>query len=153
MSLLECDLPAHPHFHLMRGMAWDWTLVAVPLGVFISKSLARQRSYFSGWTHLMLWVVPLDSGFPGGSAGKESACNAGDLGSVPGLGRSPGGGKGNPLQYSGLESSMDDIVPGVAKSWTQLSDFHFHLDSGTVAADCWNQGWDGVYAFYGGCFS
>ena len=84
----------------------------------------------------MLWVVPLDSGFPGGSAGKESACNAGDLGSVPGLGRSPGEGKGYPLQYSGLESSMDDIVPGVAKSWTQQSDFHFHLDSGTVATDC-----------------
>ena len=45
--------------------------------------------------------------FPGGSAGKESACNAGDLGSNPGLGRSPGEGKGYPLQYSGLENSMD----------------------------------------------
>ena len=44
-------------------------------------------------------------GFPGGSAGKESACNAGDLGSIPGLGRSPGEGKGYPLQYSGLENS------------------------------------------------
>ena len=46
-------------------------------------------------------------GFPGGSAGKESVYNAGDLGSVPGLGRSPGEGKGHPLQYSGLENSMD----------------------------------------------
>ena len=46
-------------------------------------------------------------GFPGGSAGKESACNAGDLGSIPGLGRSPGGGHGNPLQYSCLENSME----------------------------------------------
>ena len=63
--------------------------------------------------------------FTSGSAGKESACNAGDLGSIPGLGRSPGGGKGYPLQYSGLESSMDCIVHGVAKSWAQLSDFHF----------------------------
>ena len=45
-------------------------------------------------------------GFPGGSAGKESACNAGDLGSIPGLGRSPGEGKGHPLQYPGLENSM-----------------------------------------------
>ena len=70
-------------------------------------------------------MVPLDSGFPGGSAGKESACNAGDLGSIPGLGRSPGEGKGYPLQSSGLESSMDHIVHGVAKSRTQLSDFHF----------------------------
>ena len=46
-------------------------------------------------------------GFPCGSACKESACNAGDLGSIPGLGRSPGEGKGYPLQYSGLENSMD----------------------------------------------
>ena len=62
--------------------------------------------------------------FPCGSAGKESACDAGDLGSIPGLGRSPGEGKGYPLQYSGLENSMDCIVPGVTKSWTRLSDFH-----------------------------
>ena len=64
-------------------------------------------------------------GFPCGSAGKESACNAGDLGSIPGLGRSPGKGKGYPLQYSGLENSMNCIVHWVAKSWTRLSDFHF----------------------------
>ena len=63
-------------------------------------------------------------GFPGGSAGKESACNAGDLGSIPGLGRSPGEGKGYPLQYSGLENSMDYIVHAVTKSWTRLNDFH-----------------------------
>ena len=50
-----------------------------------------------------------------------------DLGSVPGLGRSPGEGKGYPLQYSGLENSMDCIVHGITKSWTRLSDFHFHL--------------------------
>jgi len=52
-------------------------------------------------------------GFPYGSAGKESTCNVGDLGSIPGLGRSPGEGKGCPLQYSGLENPMDYI--GVAK--------------------------------------
>ena len=46
-------------------------------------------------------------GFPGGSAGKESTCNVKDLGSIPGLGRLPGEGKGYPLQYSGLENSMD----------------------------------------------
>ena len=56
--------------------------------------------------------------FSCGSAGKESACNAGDLGLVPGLGRSPGEGKGYSLQYSGLENSMDCIVHGVMKSWT-----------------------------------
>ena len=59
--------------------------------------------------------------FPGGSAGKESACNAGDLDSIPGLGRCPGEGKGYPLQYSGLENSMDCIVHGATKSRTQLS--------------------------------
>ena len=57
-------------------------------------------------------------GFPGASAGKESACNAGDLGSISGLGRSPGEGKGYPLQYSGLENSMDCIVHGIAESGT-----------------------------------
>ena len=64
-------------------------------------------------------------GFPCGSAGKESACNMGDLGSIPGLGISLGEGKGYPLQYSGLENSMDCTVHGVAKSRTRLSDFHF----------------------------
>ena len=66
-------------------------------------------------------------GFPAGSAGKESTCNVGDLVLIPGLGRPPGEEKSYPLQYSGLENSMDCIVYGVAKSWTRLSDFHFHL--------------------------
>ena len=110
----------------------------------------------------MLWIL---LGFPDGLVGKESACNEGDPGSIPGSGRSPGEGidyslqyscaslvaqlvknppamqetwvrflgwedplgekKGYSLQYSGLENSMDCIVHGVAKSWTQLSDFHF----------------------------
>ena len=64
-------------------------------------------------------------GFPCGSAGKESVCKAGDLGSIPGLGRSPREGKSYQLQYSSLENSMDCTVHGVAKSRTQLSDFHF----------------------------
>ena len=59
-------------------------------------------------------------GFPGGSAGKESVCNVGDLGSVPGLGRCSREGNGYPLQYSGLENSVDCIVHGVTKSQTQL---------------------------------
>ena len=66
--------------------------------------------------------------FPCGSAGKESTCNVGDLGLIPALGRSPGEGKGYLLQYSSLENSTDCIVRGVAKSWTQLSDFHFPND-------------------------
>ena len=58
-------------------------------------------------------------GLPCGSAGIESACNVGDLGLISGLGRSPGEGKGYPLQYSGLENSMDCIVHGVAVSRTE----------------------------------
>ena len=62
-------------------------------------------------------------GLPGGSEGKASACNAGDLGSIPGLGRPPGEGNGNPLQYSCLEIPMDGgawraTAHGVSKSWT-----------------------------------
>ena len=98
-----------------------------------------------GWTHLFQFQIPgpcslsfffprksdfknlikrnrkliLYVGFPCGSAGKESACNAGDLGSIPGLGRSPGEGKGYPLQHSALENFMDCTVHGVTKSWTQ----------------------------------
>ncbi len=75
-------------------------------------------------------------GFPCSSVGKESACNAGDPGSIPGLGRSPGEGNGNPLQYSCLENPMDGgawwaTVHGVAKSRTRLSDF-------TNDRDKWN---------------
>ena len=72
-------------------------------------------------------VLTSRDGFPGGSDGKESACNAGDMGSIPGSGRSPGEGNGNPLQYSCLENAMDrgawkSTVHGVTKSRTQLSD-------------------------------
>ena len=66
-------------------------------------------------------------GFPHDPNGKQSAYNAGDLGSISGLGRSPGEGNSYPLQYSGLENSMNCIVHGVTKSQTWLSDFHFHL--------------------------
>jgi len=75
-------------------------------------------------------------GFPGGSEVNASACNAGDLGLIPGSGRSPGEGNGNPLQYSCLENPKDGeawwaTVHGVTKSWTRLSDFtHFHLTDG-----------------------
>ena len=72
-----------------------------------------------------IFIVSL--GFPGGSDDKESACNAGDLGSITGLGRSPAEGNGYPIQYLCLENSMDRgawwaVVHGVAKSWTVLSD-------------------------------
>ena len=68
--------------------------------------------------------TPVFLGFPGGSAGKESACKVGGLGLIPGLGRSPGEGNGYPHQSSCLENSMDYTVHGVTKSWTGLNDFH-----------------------------
>ena len=82
----------------------------------------------------MIYTVKL-WGFPCGSACIESACNVEDLGLIPGLGRSAGKGKGYPLQYSGLENSMDCLVDGVAESQTWLSDFHTH----TVKSFCINQ--------------
>ena len=85
---------------------------------------------FNSWVGKICWrrdrlPTPVFLGFPDGSAGKESTCNVGDLDSIPGLGRSPKEWKGYPLHYSGLENSIDCVVLGVAKSHTQLSDFHF----------------------------
>ena len=80
-------------------------------------------------------LTPVFLGFPDGSAGKESTRNAGDLGSIPGLGRSPEEGKDYPLQYSGLENSMDYVVHGVAKSQTRLSHFHFQHRKSPIIMD------------------
>ena len=79
-------------------------------------------------------------GFPSGSAGKESACNAGDLSLISWLGRSPGEGNGYPLQYSGLEK-MDCIIHGVTKCRTRL---HFHFVKNKVPIGAWVYFW----AFY-----
>ena len=77
-----------------------------------------------------VWPTFTHEGFPGGSDGKESACNVGDLGSIPGWGRPPGEGNGNPFQYSWLGNPIHSgawqaPVHGVVKSWTQLRDFTF----------------------------
>ena len=88
------------------------------------------------------------TGFPGGSEVKASACNAGDLGLIPGSGRSPGEGNGNPLQYSCLENPMEGgawwaTVHGVAKSRTRLSDFTFtfHSHLGTMTRNLAEPQW------------
>ena len=75
----------------------------------------------------------LSNGFPGGSAGKESIFNAGDLGSIPGLGRSPGEGKGYPLQYSGLENSMDLYRPWGSKELDMTRQLSLSLYTGKMA--------------------
>ena len=92
---------------------------------FTLKSSGQSCSQRSSFLSIMLLS---SMGFPGGSEVKASACNAGDLGSIPGLGRSPGEGNGNPLQYSCLENPMEGrawqaAVHRVAKSQTQLSYF------------------------------
>ena len=69
-----------------------------------------------GWNFHHYPYFMEEVGFSGGSAGKESACNVGDLGSIPGLGRTPGKGNSYAIQYSGLENSMNCIVYGVAES-------------------------------------
>ena len=102
-------------------------IIWVPSILFIAYIKAAlppldNQNHWSGW-----WPLSLHAGFPGGSVGKESACNVGDLGSISGLGRSLGEGNSYPLQYSGLENPMDYTVHGVPQSRTQLSDFHFHF--------------------------
>ena len=99
-------------------------------GTFHLEALERDwlamEYYDFGFGHVELEVIL--RGFPGSLDGKASAYNVGDLGSIPGLGRSPGEGNSNPLQYSCLENPMDQgawwaTVHGVTKSWTRLSDF------------------------------
>ena len=109
-----------------------------------------RRPWFDSWVRKICWrrdklPTPVFLGYPCSSAGKESTCNAGDLGSIPGLERSRGEGKGYPLQYSGLEKSMDCIVHGFAKSRIQLNNFHFPTLRGlrlvhsaqSPGAQCW----------------
>ena len=83
--------------------------------------------YIIAYYVLLYYYTLYIYGFPGGSAGKEFASNAGDPGLIPGLGRSLGEGNGYPLQYSGLENSMDCIFMGLQNNRTQLSHFHFHF--------------------------
>ena len=105
-------------------MAWESITRKYQNSPFFPKQrhqdLSGSESQASGFLEL--------ASFPGGSEDKASACNAGDQGSIPGLGRSPGEGNGNPLQYSSLENPMDRgawqaTAHGVTKSWTRLSDF------------------------------
>ena len=95
-----------------------------------NPSAMQERSWLHSWVRKISWrrdrlPIPVFLGFPGGSDSKESFCNAGDLGLIPGLGKSPGGGHGNPLQYSCLENPRDGGTwwaadYGVAQSRTRL---------------------------------
>ena len=127
-----CDLPGprmEPLSSVLTGRFFtDWASLVAQL---VKNLPAMQETLFNSWVGQICWrrerlPTSVFLGFPGGSAGKESACSAGDLGSIPGLGRSPEEGKGYPLQYFGLENSMDCIIHEVTKSQIWLSDFHFH---------------------------
>ena len=104
----------------------DFHVVNVPTMVDFSWQRIRlqyRRPHFNSWVGKIPWrrdrlPTPVFWGFPCGSAGKESTCNVRDLGSIPGLGRCRGEGKGYPLQYSDLENSME------SQSLTRLNDFH-----------------------------
>ena len=137
----EYITPAHI-LYILHGFCvycsspWCWDLP----DKFISWWRIRlqcRRPRFNSWVGKICWrrdrlPTPVFLGFPCGSAGEEPARNAGDLGSIPGLERSPGEGKGYPLQCSGLENFIDCIVHGVAKSGTRLSDFHFHFPNAVM---------------------
>ena len=106
-------------------------LASITISLFLVGKLRHKA--LSNIFKIILLIIGVDlnmcKGFHGGSDGKESACNEGDLGLISGSGRSPGEGDGNPLQYSCLKNSMDRgawlaTVHGIAKSRIQLSDKH-----------------------------
>ena len=123
-SLLS-EPPGKPHSKWLAQMSFSrWTLPW--LTQTRERNLSSVLQYFyktSISTPNILYHSYIYKDFPCGSAGKESAYNLGDLGSISGLGRSPGEGKGYPFRYSGLENSMD--CPWGAKSQTWLSNFCF----------------------------
>ena len=119
--------PGLPHYTLQADFT-DWAT---------GEATATTCIVSNHYEHFLLLLLQLNArrtvdermGFPDGSDGKESACNAGDLGAVPGLERSPGKGNGNPLQYSCLENSMDrgawrPTVCWFSKSRTRMSNYH-----------------------------
>ena len=133
-DLMDCSQPGSSVHGILQARILEWAAIYFPRGSFPPPEIAPSHlpakdgtpvsslagRFFTVWSFPDSSVGkesscnagdPLEKGkapaflsFPGGSAGKESACNVGDLGSIPGLGRSPGEGKGYPLQYSGLES-------------------------------------------------
>ena len=128
-------MPLHPH-SLFQQFPANFPSLLASVG-FPSSSTCKESTgsagdpQFSSWVGKIRWrrerlPTPVLLGFPAGSAGREPTCNARDLSLIPGLGRAPGEGNIYPLQYSGLENSMDCIVHGVAKSRTRLGGFDRH---------------------------
>ena len=108
----------HILFHRMTCIQFGQMWQMIHLNLMQNYPVAIYNSTDFILLVTLYYLYDLSYSFPCGPAGKESACNVGVLGLIPGLGRSSGEGKGYPLQYSGLENSMDCIVYGVAKSRT-----------------------------------
>ena len=146
-GIFQARIPEWVAISLSRGSSAhrDWTWVSCTPGEgtgyplqyswasLVAQLVKNLPAMWETWVRSLGWEdpwrreklpTPVFSGFSGGSAGKEHTRNAGDLVSIPGVGRSPEEGKGYPFQYSALENSMDYTVHEVAKSGTQLSDFH-----------------------------
>ena len=123
----RCHLPAAPlEVFLWTNTRSLWLSSGVVSDEFVHYPPEGDAQFWKcGHAPSSLMSCFLFLGFSCSSAGKESARSAGDLGLIPGLGRSPGEGKGYPFQYSGLENSMDCTVYGVTKRRTQLRKFHF----------------------------
>ena len=134
---MDCSSPGSSVHGILQARILEWVAIPSPGDLLnpgieprsltlpadsLSSKPAKSPLTYSSYYH---------KGFPGGSGVKASAHNAGDLGSIPGSGRSPGDGNGNPLQYSCLENPMDGgawwaTVHGVTKSWTRLSNFTYY---------------------------
>ena len=131
-SLQLCLIPCNLWTVAQQALLSNGILQASILE-WIAMPSSRASSWPRDWTHVS-YITGFGRWFPGGSDCKECAWNAGDPGSIPGLGRYPGEGDGHPLQYSCLENSMDrgawqSTVHGVTKSWTQLSGYHFFIST------------------------
>ena len=120
--LMQCSISSIP---FVQNDVWLFLARSAHLPADISN-WKRNSKWRKSFLSILRWIryAQCAFGLPGGSVGKEFACSVGDLGLIPGLGRSPGEGNGNLLQYSGLKNSMDCIVQEVAKSRTHLSKFH-----------------------------
>ena len=116
------------HPLLLTVLCGPWVTCSIPMwNESDCNNLSPRQEHFWEWTVKLSLNYAEITGLPAGSDGKASACNVGDPGSIPGSGRCPGEGNGNPLQHSCLENPMDGgawqaTVHGVAKSWTWLSD-------------------------------
>ena len=116
---IDCSPLGSSAHGVFKTRLWEWVAISYTRG----SSWPRDGICISCISCIGRWIL---CSFPSGSDGKESACNVGDPGSISGLGRSPGEGNGNPLQYSCLENPMNErawraTVHGVTKSWTRLS--------------------------------